>query len=333
MGLLTFTPKGIYCAQADVFIDPWRKVKRALVTHGHSDHASPGHSHYLCASSSVPVLRQRLGEISVDGLDYGRQLAINGVQFSFHPAGHVVGSAQIRVEYRGEVWVASGDYKVEDDGVSEPFEAVPCHTFITESTFGLPLYQWKPQAEIIREINAWWSMNKAEGKVSVIGAYSLGKAQRIIGNIDTSIGKIFCHPAVSKMNRAIRTCGIELPDTIEVKDSIDPGDYSGNLVVTPSTGSDAPWRQQVRNIELAGASGWMQLRKMRRSRSSGTGFVLSDHADWKGLNQAIEATGAERVYVTHGYTEIFSRWLKEKGYDARVVKTRFGTEDEEQNSH
>jgi len=193
----------------------------------------------------------------------------------------------------------------------------------------LPLYQWKPQAEIMSDINDWWRFNRNENKVSVIGAYSLGKAQRIIGNVDTSIGKIYCHPSVQSMNKAIRTTGIALPETALVCDAVDPEDYKGCLVVTPSTGSDAPWRRNVRDIEVAGASGWMQLRKTRRSRSSGRGFVLSDHADWNGLNQAIKATGAETIYVTHGYTKAYKAWLIGQGYDARIVKTSFGGEQEE----
>lgn len=329
MALLEFTRSGIYCAAADVHIDPWRKVDRALITHGHSDHARTGHKHYLCSKSSVPVLRHRLGKIDVRGLEWGEEVVMNGVKFSFHPAGHIIGSAQIRVEYKGEVWVASGDYKTQDDGISEPFEAVRCHTFITESTFGLPVYQWKPQEDIVSDINHWWRMNRDEGKTSVIGAYSLGKAQRIIANLDTGLGRIYCHGAVEKMNDALRDAGVVLPETHHVEPGGDRSQYEGALVVAPPAALGSEWMKHFRSVETASASGWMQLRGRRRWGSLDKGFVLSDHADWPGLNAAIEATGAETVYVTHGYTDIFSRWLSEKGYDARTVNTRFGEEEAE----
>jgi putative mRNA 3-end processing factor len=329
MALLEFTKAGIYCPQADVHIDPWRKVKRALITHGHSDHARTGHSAYLCSETSVPILRHRLGKISVEGMAFGQVRNINGVNFSFHPAGHIIGSAQVRVEYQDEVWVASGDYKTVDDGFSEAFEPVACHTFITESTFGLPVYQWKPQAEIIEEIDHWWKTNRSEGRTSVIGAYSLGKAQRIIANVDASIGKIFCHGAVEKMNKALREAGGILPETAQVVPGSDKQLYAGALIVAPPSALGSDWMKNFRNTETASASGWMQLRGRRRWGALDKGFVLSDHADWPGLNAAINATGAETVYVTHGYTEIFSRWLKERGYDARTVNTKFGEEEAE----
>jgi len=177
MPLITFTHTGMYCAAADVYIDPWRPVDRCIITHAHSDHARTGMGHYLCHEHSVHLLRHRLGaDISVEGIPYGEVRNINGVQFSLHPAGHVIGSAQVRVEHKGEVWTISGDYKTEDDGFTPPFEVVRCHTFITECTFGLPVYTWEPQRSIFDEINAWWRTNAAEGVATVISAYSLGKA-------------------------------------------------------------------------------------------------------------------------------------------------------------
>jgi putative mRNA 3-end processing factor len=323
MALLEFNDRGIYCAQADVYIDPWKPVKRALITHGHSDHARWGHDHYLCTRSAKPVIRLRLGPIQVETMDFGETKSINGVKFSFHPAGHIIGSAQIRVEYQGEVWVASGDYKLENDGLSEPFEPVRCHTFITESTFGLPVYKWRPQAEIFAEINAWWLQNRAEGKVSVLAGYALGKAQRLMSGLDTSIGTIFTHGAVENVNEVLRAQGIKLPAAQRLTQATKKNEYPGSIIIAPPSAIGSPWVSRFSPSSLGLASGWMSLRGARRRRNADRGFVLSDHADWDELNTAIAATGATRVIVTHGYTDVFSRWLQEKGLESFGVKTAF----------
>ena len=178
--VLTFTDRGIYCPAGDFYIDPWRPVDRALITHGHADHARPGHGAYLATTGALPVIRHRLGEITAEGIAYGAAQAIGGARVSFHPAGHLPGSAQIRVEVGGQVWVASGDYKTAPDGLSEPFEPVRCHAFITECTFGLPVFTWPSQDAVAADINAWWADNAAQGRASLLGAYSLGKAQRLL---------------------------------------------------------------------------------------------------------------------------------------------------------
>ena len=329
MPLLEFTNKGIYCAQADVYIDPWKKVKRALITHGHADHSRWGHSHYLCTKSARPVIRHRLGPINIETVDYGEMRTINGVKFSFHPAGHILGSAQIRAEYKGEVWVASGDYKIEDDGLAEAFEPVKCHGFITESTFGLPIYKWQPQEEVFEEINQWWWENREQGKVSIISAYSLGKAQRIIQNVDPEIGPIFTHGAVENINEVIRKQGVSLVETARVHSKIKKEEYRGGLVIAPPSATGGNWIRKFQPHSVAIASGWMNLRGTRRRRNADRGFVLSDHADWEGLNQAIKDTGCEKVVVTHGYTEVFAKWLREQGYEAYAEKTQFETETPE----
>ena len=329
MPLLQFTPSGIYCPQAGVYIDPWKKVEKALVTHGHSDHARPGSKYYLCAALSEPIVRHRIGErANISTLPYGQQSVINGVKFSFHPAAHIIGSAQIRVEYKGEVWVASGDYKTENDSISGEFEVVPCHTFITESTFGLPVYQWRPQAEVIDEVNTWWRQNREAGKSSIISAYSLGKAQRILQNVDHEIGPVFCHGAVYQMNEVIRNAGIELKQAEYVSDETTWDALQGALVIAPGSAFGSPWMKRFKSYSTASASGWMALRGRRRWQSVDRGFVLSDHADWNGLNETIKATGCERVIVTHGYTEIFAKWLREQGYDAQSEKNIYGEEEE-----
>ena len=328
MALLEFTKHGIYCRQADLYIDPLRKVERALITHGHSDHARPGHTSYLSSEPSVAILKHRLGKIKIDSLPYGKEVTINGVHISFHPAGHVIGSAQIRLEYKGEIWVASGDYKVEDDGISEPFEPVKCHHFITETTFALPVYQWKPQASVMAEIDQWWHANKENGHISLISAYSLGKAQRLIANLDHDIGRIYCDGPVDKMNKALRQAGIALRATYSIHSDTTGSEMQGGMVIGSASGIGSTWRKINKSVVSASASGWNQLRSRRVRSSQNRGFILSDHADWKGLNDAIRATGAETIHVTHGYTKVFKRWLEEEGYQANVVPTKFIDEKE-----
>lgn len=325
--VLTFTPQGIYCPAGDFHIDPWRPVPRALITHGHADHARPGHGRYLATDLAAPVLRHRLGAITLDTIRYGELRQIGGAAVSFHPAGHVPGSAQIRVAVAGQVWVASGDYKVEDDGLSTPFEPVRCHAFITESTFGLPVFRWRPQAEIGAEMNQWWRESLAAGRTPMLGAYSLGKAQRLMSLLDPGIGPILTHGAVEPTTGLLRGQGLRLPDTIPVTAETKGKDHPGALVIAPPSALGSAWAKRFGPVSTGFASGWMQLRGIRRRRAMDRGFVISDHADWDGLNSAIRATGAETVFVTHGYTDVFARWLRDQGYDAQVLQTEFGTED------
>ncbi len=323
MNLLEFTNHGIYCPQADVYIDPWRPVGRALITHGHSDHARWGHQHYLCTERAAPVIRYRLGDIHLETVAYGEKRVINGVEISFHPAGHVVGSAQIRLAYKGEVWVVSGDYKLSDDGLAEAFEPLRCHTFITECTFGLPVYRWQPQRAVFQDINNWWRANQANGKVSLLSGYALGKAQRILRHLEHSIGKIYTHGAIENVNEVLRNQGIALPNTIRVTPEIPKKDFTGSIIIAPPAALDGTWARKFQPVSTGIASGWMSLRGARRRRAADRGFVLSDHADWTELHTAIQATGAERIFVTHGYTGIFKKWLQEQGYDAHEVSTEY----------
>lgn len=314
----------------DFYIDPWKPVPKALITHGHSDHSRWGHGHYLATEASVPIIRHRLGEISIHGVAFGEVIRINGVKVSFHPAGHIIGSAQIRVEYRGEIWVVSGDYKPEPDDISETFELVRCDHFITESTFGLPVFNWKNQQDIFSNMKSWWQDNQQAGKTSLICAYSLGKAQRIIQGLGADIpGRIFTHGAVENMNEVLRNAGIPLRDTTQITRDTKKEELLGQLIITPPSAIGSPWMKKFKNPVVAMASGWMAMRGARRRRAADKGFILSDHADWNGLNNVIKATGAENIYVTHGYTEIFSQWLNESGYNARVVRTEYGAESEE----
>jgi putative mRNA 3-end processing factor len=321
--------EGLYCVPGGFYIVPWRPVDRAVITHAHGDHARYGHGHYLSAAPGVNVLKSRLGDINVQGLEYGEAITHNGVTISLHPAGHVLGSAQVRMECGGEVWVASGDYKVEPDKTCAPFEPVRCDTFITESTFGLPIYRWDPEQQVIDEMNAWWRRNAEEGRCSVVFAYAFGKAQRILSRLDASIGPIVCHGAVEPLNRVYRLGGVELPETVMVSE-IDKTALRRAIVIAPPSASGSPWMKRFGDYSDSFASGWMLLRGARRRRGVDRGFVLSDHADWPGLMGAIKATEAEQVIVTHGSIPTMVRWLCQNGLDAKGFDTEYGDEEEDE---
>ncbi|MFQ1700063.1 ligase-associated DNA damage response exonuclease [Loktanella agnita] len=325
--VLTFTDRGIYCPAGDFYIDPWQPVDRALITHGHSDHARPGMGRYLATNGSAPVMRHRLGDITLETIRYGEERRIGDATVSFHPAGHVPGSAQIRVAVAGEVWVASGDYKTVADGLSEPFEPVPCHAFITECTFGLPIFKWTPQDVLTRQINDWWAANAAAGRTSILGAYALGKAQRLLTTVNPDIGPILTHGAIENTNRVMRDEGIALPDTIYADADVSAKTHPGALVLATPSALGTPWARRFGPASTAFASGWMALRGVRRRRAADRGFIVSDHADWDGLNSAIKATGATKIFATHGYTSVFQRWLTDQGYDAHVVSTDYQGEN------
>lgn len=329
--LLQFTPKGIYCEQADVYLDPWRPVDKAIISHGHADHSRWGHQKYITHHKNVPIVQHRLGDVNISGKDWGETFSLNNVKFSLHPAGHIVGSSQIRVEHKGEVWVFTGDYKIEDDGLTTPFELVKCHTFITECTFGLPAFQWRPQQEVFNDINQWWAQNKSEGKTSVLFGYSLGKAQRLLKHLDTSIGKIYTHGAVENMTEVLRPL-VDLPPTHLITKDTKKDELLGNIVVAPPSAHGSTWIRKMVPYVTATASGWMAFRGARRRRAIDKGFVLSDHCDWNGLLQTVEATGAEKIICTHGYTDIFSKYLQELGYDARTEATQYEGELSEVNA-
>ena len=329
--LLQFTPKGIYCEQADVYLDPWRPVDKAIISHGHADHSRWGHQKYITHHKNVPIVQHRLGDVNISGKDWGETFSLNNVKFSLHPAGHIVGSSQIRVEHKGEVWIFTGDYKIEDDGLTTPFELVKCHTFITECTFGLPAFQWRPQREVFNDINQWWAQNKSEGKTSVLFGYSLGKAQRLLKHLDTSIGKIYTHGAVENVTEVLRPL-VDLPPTHLITKDTKKDELLGNIVVAPPSAHGSTWIRKMVPYVTATASGWMAFRGARRRRAIDKGFVLSDHCDWNGLLQTVEATGAEKIICTHGYTDIFSKYLQELGYDARTEATQYEGELSEVNA-
>lgn len=323
--LIVERPEGLYCPPGGFYIDPWRAVDRAVITHAHADHARRGHAHYLASAAGEGVLRARLGGITLQTLPYGEVIEHHGVRLSLHPAGHVLGSAQVRLEHGGQVWVASGDYYVNGAGgrnpTCAPFEPVRCHCFITESTFGLPIYRWRPEADVMQDINAWWRGNAQAGRASLLMGYSFGKAQRLLAGVDASIGPVFVHGTVEPLNEAYRAAGVALPPTRRVDEATPAADLRGALVVAPPSVRDGGWLRGLGEHAGAFASGWMQLRGTRRRRGPERGFVLSDHADWPGLLQAIAATGCERVIVTHGQEAVMVRHLQGMGLQAGTFRT------------
>jgi putative mRNA 3-end processing factor len=322
MTLISFTNKGIYCKQGNFYIDPWRPVDLAVTTHGHADHVKWGNKAYLCHELTKPILNQRLGDdLNIETLPYNKEVSINGVKVSLFPAGHVIGSAQVRLEYKGEICVVSGDYKTEDDGISVAFEPVKCHTFVSESTFGLPIYKWQSQEVIFNQIRDWISGNHDRSKTSVLVAYSLGKAQRLIKGL-TGYDDIYVHNSIANLNERFIEAGVDLPQTIRITAETRKEDLQKGIVIVPPALAEGRWIKNLHNAATGVCSGWMQVRASRRWRSADAGFALSDHADWPGLLSAIKDTGAEKVFVTHGYTATFSKYLNEK--------TQYGNDEEEE---
>ncbi len=326
--MLRFTPKGIYCTPGRFYIDPWRPVDKAVITHGHSDHARWGMKRYLCHHYTVPILKSRLGpDIAVQGIGYNEPITVNGVKVSLHPAGHIIGSAQVRMEYEGKIAVVSGDYKIQDDGLSTPFEVVACHEFVTESTFGLPIYNWLTVAQQNDQLRQWALNNQANGKTSAFIGYSLGKAQRIMKALE-SIGPLHVHYSIARLNQAYESVGIRLPDYQVADLREDVKHLDKGIVILPPSLFDSNLIRKIPNKADAICSGWMQVRGARRWRSADAGFAISDHADWNGLLEIIKATGAQKVYVTHGQTAVFTKYLNETGIRAEEVRTEFGTEED-----
>ncbi len=327
MPILQETPVGLYCEAGNFYVDPWRPVPRAIITHAHSDHARSGCESYLAARSGSAILQMRLGQSArIHFVDYGDVVTIGGAKVSLHPAGHMTGSAQVRIEVQGEVCVVSGDYKLQSDPTCPSFEPVRCHTFVTESTFGLPLYRWDEPAEVFTEINGWWRDNQGRGAASLLLGYTVGKAQRLLASVDPTIGPIFAHGAILNACRAYRACQVKLPELGNCLAVQGKFDWSRALIVAPPSVLGTTWLRRFGNVSTAMASGWMRVRGIRRRRAVDRGFALSDHVDWQDLMQAIALTRASSVWVTHGYTQQVVRTLQMRGLDARVVRTEFSGE-------
>ena len=314
MPLLELRDPGLYCPSGDFYIDPAVPVDRAVVTHAHSDHACPGSRSYLTARAGMDLLRKRVGgEAAIQTAEYGEPLTLGTAHVSFHPAGHILGSAQVRIEQAGEVWVVSGDYKLEPDSTCAPFEAIRCHTFVTESHFALPIFRWPVESETIGAIHAWWRANQEAGRASLLFANPVGKAQRLLARLDPAIGPIRTHESVERMNAIYREAGVVLAPTAPAMDS------HRALIIAPESLQGSAFAKGFGAVSTALASGWMRIRGTRRRRSLDRGFVLSDHADWPSLLRAIDETRAETVWVMHGHTNPLVRWLHEHGRNALAV--------------
>lgn len=316
--------QGLYCEAGDFFVDPWRPVRRALITHAHADHARSGSEQYLCADPCVPLLRQRLGNPKIQAYPYGERFQLGEATLSFHPAGHILGSSQIRVEAWGEVWVISGDFKRDPDPTCAPFEVVPCDTFITEATFALPIYHWEKGKKVFEEIFRWWEANRAQKLCSVLFCYALGKAQRILAELAAFTDRsVYLHGAVAPLTRLYREAGVPMLPTQLIRETEKKKDFQGELVLAPPSASGSVWMRRFGEISTAFASGWMQIRGARRMRGYDRGFVVSDHADWPSLIRTIEETGAKRVLVTHGQSDAIVRYLRENEINASPLKTLY----------
>ncbi|QDT09274.1 ligase-associated DNA damage response exonuclease [Planctomycetes bacterium K23_9] len=328
--ILQTTDSGLYCAAGDFYVDPRRPVDRAVTSHAHTDHARWGCRRYLAAAPSEHLLRMRMNEnAEFQFLPYGETITIGGVKISFHPAGHMLGSAQIRLEHQGQVAVVTGDYKLETDPTCQTWQPVKCHLLVTESTFGLPVYRWSPPETIAADINQWWKESRDQDKCCVLYGYAVGKSQRLIASLDPSIGPIYCHGAVQKGNDAYRRSGVQLPETIYVGDIAGKHDWRGAMVVAVPSAHGSPWMKKFGRVSTAMASGWMAVRGARRRRSVDRGFILSDHVDWPSLMTAVEACAPQTTWVTHGYSAVVARYLNEQGRDAIAIDNRSRGEDEE----
>lgn len=323
------TDKGLYCEVGNFYIDPLQPVERAVITHAHGDHARRDCLHYLAAREGLQILRLRLGNESViQAVPYGEHTYLDGIRVSLHPAGHILGSSQVRIEYRGQIIVFSGDYKIQADPTCRPIEIVRCHTFITESTFGLPVYRWPEPGAVHQDINAWWLANQKAGRTSILYAYAVGKAQRVVMGLDISLGPVYTHRAVEDVNRRYRADGVALPNTTCIDGTGKKTLFSNALVIAPPQVHGTGWVRLFRESSTGFASGWMRIRGMRRRRSVDRGFVLSDHADWPGLLSVISSTGAGEVLVSHGYASVIARTLRERGLDAKPLEIPFASDEE-----
>jgi putative mRNA 3-end processing factor len=326
--LIIATDKGLYCAAGNFYIDPWMPVEHAVITHAHGDHLRAGSSDYYLAATGMGVARRRLPQDALlQPLAYGESVALGNARVSLHPAGHILGSSQVRVEYGDRVWVVSGDYKRDPDPTCEPFAVTPCDVFISEATFALPAYQWPGTSTVALEIIEWWHTNKERGVASVLFAYALGKAQRVLAELSAYTSEsVFVHGAVGALVDEYRSAGVNMLATLPATVTA-PTDYAGALIIAPPSAAGSTWMRRFGEHRTGFCSGWMRIRGDRRRRGYDRGFVLSDHADWPSLIRTFSETGAKQILLTHGYTDAMCRYLQERGVDAAAVRTEYGAEE------
>lgn len=321
--MIELKKEGLYCAPGDFYIDPWRPVARALITHAHADHARMGSENYYCVDRALPILQHRLGNENIFHTKaYGEKFKMGSTIVSFHSAGHILGSAQIRIEHNDNVWVFSGDYKRGEDPSCDPFEVVPCDTFISECTFGLPVYKWEEGSVTGKKILDWWQGDLE--RPSLLFCYALGKAQRVLAELALMTDKtVYLHGAVDSLTKIYRDAGIKMLPTVPVTEMDKGYNFNGDLIIAPPSAHRSLWMKRFKAPQTAFASGWMQVRGSRRRKGYEKGFVLSDHADWSQLNQTIQQTKAKTVYLTHGKTDVLERYLTEQGVTVKLFQTHF----------
>jgi putative mRNA 3-end processing factor len=327
-GLVVATDRGLHCPAGDFYIDPWQPVQAAVITHAHGDHLRHGSARYLLASPGVTIAQHRLGSgNSVQPIEYGQAVKLGATRVSFHPAGHVLGSAQIRIEHEGEVWVVSGDYKRQPDPTCALFEQLECDVFISEATFALPIYRWSPTPQVVEEIVRWWHANRERGIASALFCYALGKSQRVLAELRAFTDEpVYLHGAVVALTDLYRKAGVAMVPTLAATTE-KKTDYRGALIIAPPSAAGTPWMRRFGEHSSGFCSGWMRVRGDRRRRGYDRGFVISDHADWPGLLDTCLATRAKRVLLTHGYSDALARHLNERGVDAGALSTAFGAEE------
>lgn len=323
--LVTVKSGGLYCPPGDFYIDPWRAVKRAVVTHAHSDHARVGSDEYIAAESGIGLLKHRLGDdANFNPIPYGQQFVMKDALVSLHPAGHILGSAQVRIEAEGQVWVVTGDYKRDNDPTCDTFEVVPCDVFITEATFGLPIYRWDPGSRVAEDVFSWWEHNREHNRTSILFCYALGKAQRVLAELAKITDRtVYVHGAVHQLTELYRKEGVHMVPTELVTTSGKKQNLAGELVLAPPSAFRSPWMRRFKDFETGFASGWMRVRAARRHRAYDRGFVLSDHADWPDLIRSIRDSGAKHIRAMHGNTDVLVRYLNEQGYQADSMRAQW----------
>jgi putative mRNA 3-end processing factor len=320
MTLIEVRKEGLYCPVGNFYIDPHRIVETAIITHAHTDHGSTGHKTIISHPITNALLETRYpGKVKGTTLEYGEVVLIKDVAVSLHPAGHVPGSAQVRVSYKGETWVVSGDYKRVDDLVSTAFEVVPCDVFITESTFGLPNFIWEKEVLVFEKIHDWWQNNKKQGKTSILLGYSLGKAQRLLAKLDKKTGSISVHPSIAIMNSTLRSNGVRIPDVPTHEEPLFSNEIT-SLIVAPPASMRGKWMKQIGKISIGYVSGWMAMDKTPWYIRTDAKFALSDHADFPGLLQTVHDTGAQKIYTMHGFAKEFAGYLKTLQFDAEAIE-------------
>lgn len=323
------TAQGLYCPAGDFHIDPMGAVPTAVITHAHGDHARHGSQRYHAAAPGLALLHERLPGATIAPLAYGERRRFGDAWVSLHPAGHILGSAQVRIEVGNRVCVVSGDYKRAADPTCAGFEVVPCDVFVTEATFALPVYRWPPMTRIVTELLAWWDECRDRQVPAVLFCYALGKAQRLLAELALRTDRpVHLHGAMVGLVRRYRELGVEMLPTLPVSDSARGRDFAGELVLAPPSAAGSPWMRRFAKASTGFASGWMRIRGNRRRRGYDRGFEVSDHADWPALVDTIRATGAGRVLATHGDTDVLVRYLRGLDIDAAPLPAADRSEDE-----